>query len=385
MSHDPLGTYRAAPVPLTLEDELPIDTSAVSPKPEGAVYEAEAQSANQGKSATAEARVRQTTKSAIAAYLQSYFVPGTARNHQLRLTAPFGAQFVTDISGAANPNDPTVINTQIARLWPSLRQKFPCVLIIDTSYQPKFSGAFGMERAERVRLPHGNDKQAVMVQKVLGTVGIQLMIASLSDSEASDLADLTSYILGPLTHFNRAHILESSKLEDLWEVRLPLTYGAAALERRNVSEDQRDSMWSSSLDLEVAFEGTVRHGINHSAALYNVTPGDGATVGVPEDPGLHLVVQHEFGCCAAQNEASLMSVAAPVEMNLREFPRIDILNLPNGAVVVSDDPRVAYIDSFRIVHPKSPGTFNLLVLQNVGTAYEPVVLYKSPQPIRVTV
>lgn len=385
MSHDPYGAYRAAPVPLTLEDELPIDTSAVGPKPEGAIYDAEPQSANQAKSATAEARVRQTTKSAIAAYLQSYFVPDSARNRQLRLTAPFGAQFVTDISGAANPNDPTVINTQIARLWPSLRQKFPCVLIIDTSYQPKFSGAFGMERAHRVRLPYGNDKETVLVQKVLGVVGIQLMVASLSDSEASDLADLTSYILGPLTHFNRAHLLGSNKPEDRWEVRLPLTYGAAALERRNVGEDTRDSMWSSSLDIEVAFEGEVWHGTDHSAALYNVSPGDGADVGVPEDPGLHLVIQHEFGCCAARDAANSMTVTAPEEMNLREFPRIDVTNLPSGAVVVSDNPRVAYLDSFRIVHPKSPGTFNVLVLQSVGSEYEPIVLYRSPQPIRVTV
>jgi hypothetical protein len=277
------------------------------------------------------------------------------RRRQIQQTAPFAVQFVTDVTGAADPDDPLVIQTQLARLWTSLREQLPCIIIIDSSYQPRVSGLGGLEQGRRIPAPNGKDTETIIVQTIHATVGISLMIGANTESDASNLSDLLNYVLGPLTHFNRGHVISPGRPTDRWEVRLPLHYDMAGLERRNLGEDQRDSMWSTSINMEVQFEGEISHGMHH-----------------PADPFIRDLAGGDL-----YTRSSTLNVYAPSSISLRQHVPLRVENLPVSAYLITDDPRVAIVDDNLILHPKKPGTCKLLILRDSSSDPQPTKLWEQ--------
>jgi hypothetical protein len=325
------------------------------PKPDegGFIYSAVPASPKEAQSAKAEARVRQTTKSAIHHYLAEFLDKNGSKRHLLADAAPFAVQFETGITGGQDPDDPLAIQVQLARKWGSLRTALPCIILVDTSYDPKSSGLGGLQPS--IRIPGATwDTQAVIVQKVLAKIGINLMVAANTETDASDLCEVLRYILLELTVFTRGHVIEPSKPSDRWEVRLPTNVGMEGLQSQTINDDSRDSFWSSSVTLEVDFEGEIHHAIHH--------PADGAlreTSGHPASLTAEVVIH-----CAES-------------VSLNEHPRIRIENLHPWACVVTDDFRIAVVDQDLILHPKRLGTCNLMVLRQAPGDSNAVVLAKK--------
>lgn len=321
-------------------------------KPEGYIFSAIPTSQKQAISSKAEARVRQTCKSAVHAYLQSYMDKDGPRRHLLEDAAPFSVQFETGISGAEDPDNPLAIKVQLARKWTSLRKMLPAVIIIDNGYEAKSSGMGGLQQGRRIPRENG-DTDAIIVQTVMAKITLQLMVGAIGETDASDLCEVVRYILMELTTFTRGHVITPGVPSDRWEVRLPLIVGMEGLEQQVIEGDQRDSFWSSSISLEVDFEGEIQHAINH-----------------PANPGTREVYHN-----SSHGNATVLE--APDVMTLHERPRLRVLNMPPWTRVVSDDMRTATINENLVVFPKRMGTFNILVLRDAPGDTQPVVLVKK--------
>lgn len=326
------------------------DTPVPKPVNEGFVYAAIPVSPKAAQSARAEARVRQTTKSAIHAYLAQFLDADGPKRHLLAEAAPFSVQFETGISGAQDPDDPLTIQVQLARKWASLRQALPCIILVDTSYEPKSAGLGGLQQGRRIPR-EGGDTQAIIVQTVLAKIGINLMVAANSETDASDLCEVLRYILIELTAFTRGHVITPGKPSDRWEVRLPLLVAMEGLQNQLVQDDTRDSFWSSSVTLEVDFEGEIQHAIHH--------PADGALREVNGHP-------------ASFTAETLIHADEVVSLN--SHPRLRIENLPPWSSVVTDDFRIAVVDENLVLHPKRLGTCKLMVLRDAPGDIKPVIL-----------
>lgn len=335
---------------MTSQNDSPDQIEQGSPSaPEGYIYAEIPMSSAQAQSAKAEARVRQTVKSAMQAYLAQFLDGNGPKRHLLEDAAPFAVQFETGISGAQDPDDPLVIGVQLARKWASLRKMFPAIIIIDTSCEVKSSGMGGLQQGRRIPKA-GGDTEAIIVQTVMAKVGIQLMVGALGETDASDLCDVLRYILIELTVLTRGHVINPGKPSDRWEVRLPMTVGMEGLEQQTIADDSRDSFWSSSISLEVDFEGEIQHIIHH-----------------PADPGI-------FDTIANSGQSEGVTIDVPSEISMHDRPRVRVNFIPAWTSVVSDDRRVAVIDENYVIHPKRLGTFNILVLKDAPGDAQPVTL-----------
>jgi len=319
----------------------------------------------QAVAATAEARVRQTTKSALQWYLDQFFQSDGRYRDILDWTAPFMVSFVTDLTGNSELDDTMFYEIQLARIWSDLREKLPAIIIADTGFTYQQSGLGGQIRGVRI-----NDRQVSSAAPMLATVELDLMTASTDESTTSDLADALTYILGPLTSMVKGWWIYSGRPEDNWEVRLPQVGAApSGLERRNVGEDTRDSIWTATLTLSVEFEGIVQFGrdcnlhVDTRNAIQNInvppTPSDPSLIG--EGP----------------MDAAFTDYDAPEAVYLGKPHPLTITSMPYFGKFVSDDSRVAIVDDYNVIHPKRLGKFNLMLLDMRPDGKEPGKGYRQ--------
>lgn len=301
-------------------------------------------------SRTAEARVRLTTKSAVQKYIENYLSVDGKYRHQLELTQPYMVSYYTNLSGRAQEDDPTVYNVQLARMWKGLKQKLPAILIADTGFESQSPGLGGLLPGYRV---DGFD--VVQQTATMGPVSLQILTAAMDETTAGDLADVLTFIFGPLTIFNHGWILTSGNPEDSWEIRLPQGgVKPESLERRNITEDPVDSFWTASLSLEVDFEGIVSNRIPKDSNVDQVetilrgAPQKGSLVVPPDGQSIEDSYLVEY------------SIAETIRFGAG-YP-IQVVGIPWYARFVSDDERIAVVDENNVVRPRRAGSFNLMLV-----------------------
>lgn len=309
-------------------------------KPDGFIYENVPVTSKQSFAATAEARVRQTVKSAIQNYLAQYLDSKGRYHTQLRQTAPFGVNYITDVSRDPSNEDPFVYNVLLARLWGKLKGNLPAIIISDTGLIPESSG-LGNESPGHIIDPWTQ----TLSTTVLGAMSVEILAAAMSESEASDLGDLLVYILGPLTAINKGYWIHSSRAEDQWEVRLPqVPPGLTGIEKRPMGDDAVDVMWSVTLSLEVSFEGLIQIAIDNEL-----------------NEAQQATWSHQGGRMFTTDvEASVYEVPEAVRLGVPT--PISYQVLPYGARFVSDNPVLAVVDEQNVIRPYQCGTFNVLLL-----------------------
>jgi hypothetical protein len=319
-------------------------------KPEDHIFSSIPKSAKQAASQVAESRVTATIKSALQEYLQKYFSSDGCFRNQLKMTAPYAIQYETSLSGSGI-DDPTVYEVQLARLWKELKQKLPCILIIDQGMEYSISGLGGIFNSTFI-----SSRTSAVSTKIDVTMTLLIEVAAMDETTCGDLRDLLIYIFGPLTILNKSHLLASSRTEDHWEIRLPQAFEPQGLERKNVEGDTRDSVWTSGIQLTVEFEGTIDFAFAnqtqkvvihefHEGMIPNGYDENGAMTFIP-----------------AEGTPTDEDIYVPDTVYLNRPQKIAAHWIPAKAAFISDDPRVAIVDENGMIHPKKMGKFNVVLM-----------------------
>lgn len=287
-------------------------------------------------------RVTHITKNAIQSYLQQYFSDSGKFRYQIQQMAPYVVQFETELSGTARKEDPTIFEMQVARVWQNIRQKLPCILIIDTAFKYNSTGLGGIVAGHDL-----GPFQGIGVQ-VDATLTINLEIAAKDETTAGDLRDVLALIFGTLTPYNRSHYLEPE--QGSWVVRLPLVFDTEGLNRRSIPSDNMESYWSTNVTLQVDFEGV------GTLATENPNKVLERSVHVPvlDDEDMELVAP-----------SVTLNVRVPDQLTLGFNSKIWTTAVPFGSRFVSDNPNLVYIQGDLMV-PRALGMCHVLLLDSLG-------------------
>jgi len=309
----------------------------------------------------------------MQSYLSRYFDHDGTHRKQLQLTAGFTVNYETRISGPRDNEDPSVYEVQLARYWQELRQRLPAILIVDTGFERTPAGLGGITDSIQI-----NATTSKVELAMIATVPIELQVASMDETTCGDLRDALMYIFGVLTHLNKGHVIRSDRPEDRWEVRIPLTETSSGLERRNITDDPKDSFWSTTVGLDIVFEGLSTIGFDRQ--IQEATLPDGTKIGIGVGPGtanrsgiLYEVADIYSGIDPlgfrmsdgrlvplADSQPSIDAIFVPEEINLHQSAPIEADWIPAWAEFVSDNPKIALIDPATCtIHPKRPGSFTI--------------------------
>jgi hypothetical protein len=328
-------------------------------KPEDFIFTAVPRSKREAVARDAEARVTETVKSALQSYLSLFLAPDGIHRRLLNLTAGFSVQFETRIRGARDEEDPTIFEVQLQKYWTELRQRMPCILIVDSGFEYENPGLGGITDSWPINI-NTSSVQLTM----LANVPMELRIAAMDETTCGDIRDILVYILGPLSHINKGHVIRSKRPEDKWEVRLPLDFQPSGLERRNLPEDQKDSLWTTTISLTPVFEGLIRVGFDNQVHpdMHKIESGFDSQVplGFRLDTGQAVPLS---------TSPSISSIRVPATVRLSQNAVIECPWIPARASFISDNPRVALIDQKTCsIVPKRLGTFAVKLIQETPGA-----------------
>lgn len=335
-------------------------------KPEDWIFNAVPRSKRDAVSQDAEARVTETVKGAIQNYLSLFLTPEGIHRRLLNLTAGFSVQFETRIRGARDADDPTIFEVQLSKYWGELRQKLPCILIVDTGFEYENPGLGGITDSWPVNLSTSS-VQLTMLAKV----GIELRIAAMDETTCGDIRDILVYILGPLSHVNKGHVIHSRRPEDKWEVRLPIEFQPSGLQRGAINGDPKDGMWTTTISLTPVFEGLIRVGFANQVhpEMHQVYSNFSDLVPI----GFKL----ETGQAVPLSTApSIDMIQVPETVRLSQHAVIEAPWIPARSSFITDNPRVALIDQSNCaIIPKRLGEFAVkLVRTSPGHPDGPEIL-----------
>lgn len=318
-------------------------------KPNDFIFKAVPRASKQATSQVAETRVTATVKSAIQEYLDRFFCPTGCYRKQLKMAAPYSIQYETGISGSDNSTDPTVYNLQVARLWGELRKKLPCIIIIDKGFTYSISGLGGISSSRSI-----SSFTSAVSMKIDATVKVALEVAANDETTCSDLRDLLVFILGPLTIFNKSHLIHSLRPQDHWEIRLPQAFEPQGLERKAITDDTKDGFWSSGVEFDVEFEGTIELGFDNQTQLITISEFHEGMIpdGFRQSDG-------SLTFKLSDNAVSSEGIYVPSSVNLGVPTPIGATWLPAQAVFLSDNPKIAIVGDNNVIIPKRLGVCNI--------------------------
>lgn len=336
-------------------------------KPNGYIFESIPKGPKASIAKTSQTRVTQTVKSALQNYLQLYLDHNGLYRHQLELTASFSIQYETRIT-APEEQDPTIYEVQLARYWNEIREKLPCILLVDSGFNyinPGLGGAAGSAILNR--------STSSMMMKMDCSIPMTLSIAAQDETTAQDLRDILVYIFGVLTSYNNSYIIKSKRPEDTWEVRLPFNFDPEGIDNKRVTDDNKDSIWLSSITILPEFEGTIYIGFEKQVqeGLYDVVSEYQTNT-----PGGAI---NDLGNLVAVEGNPKATITVPNVIYLNNPVLISAPFMPAEAFFASDDPKIALIEDYKIL-PKRPGTFNLYLMdKKTGDVIQEWVVSVKPQ------
>lgn len=328
-------------------------------KPDGFIFEEVELAPSQPIVRLSKTRATQLTKMAIQYYLEQYFNATGNYHAQIRELAPYFVQYETGITGTARQDDPSVYELQLARFWSNLKTKLPCILIIDTGYRINSVGLGGVVEGYNFGEHQG------LGLRTDATITITLEVAANDETTASDLRDVLSMIFSTLTNFNRAHVIKPEDRTTPWEVRLPLRFDSQGLERRQVPSDNLDVYWSSSLVLDVDFEGVSLLSKENPNNIFN------------NNLGADIHVDPSFDDMDSVAPSVSLSIRVPSTVYLRQPTQIYAAYVPYKSVFLSDNPNVLLIHGDTML-PRKMGSCNVLLVGQNGATI-------ASYPVTVTV
>lgn len=323
-------------------------------KPNDFIFNAVPRSKREAVAADAEARVTETVKNAIQSYLSLFLAPDGIHRRLLNLTANFSVQFETRIRGNRDSDDPTVFEVQLAKYSSDVRKQLPCIYIVDTGFEYINPGLGGITDSWPI-----NINTSSIQLTMLANVPLELRIAAADETTCGDIRDLLVYILGPLSHANKGHVIRSKRPEDKWEVRVPLEFQPSGLDRQPINGDPKDGIWATSISLTPVFEGLIRVGFDNQ-----VHPDMRRLISNFDDL-VPMGFQLETGQAVPLSLApALEMIKVPETVRLSQHTLIDAPWIPARAYFTTDNPRIALIDQATgAIIPKRLGMFVVKLIQ----------------------
>lgn len=316
-------------------------------KPENQIFEDVAATPAAPYVHSARTRATAITKMAVQNYLEQYFNHTGCYRHQVADIAPYMVQYETGITGNRRSDDDSLYELQIARMSSRLKQKLPCIIIVDQGFRQNSTGLGGVVEGYELGTYQG------LGMRIDVTVTLTLEVAANDETTASDLRDVLALIFGTLTYYNKAHVITPNDPSTSWEVRLPVRYEAQGLERRQINGDALDVFWMSNLTLDVDFEGIAVLGKESSNNIQRDNMAQEIHLN-PENPFFGF---EDFDMPTAIN--------IPTEVYLGRPTSIHAQFVPFQSRFVSDDPNVLVVSGDTIV-PKLRGSCNVLMLDHFG-------------------
>jgi len=281
------------------------------------------------------------TKSAIVRYLLDHFHGPFA--YLFRRVVASADQF--ELS-SINARDPMAVPVQLLRRYSDFRKRLPCILINNTGAKQLPTSISGGH--EGGFISEANNNQPVIKLTALWRVPIEIIVATTDPTQSAELMESVSLAFTTLRTITRTSRIAAQTPGHNWVVRLPATppdIDGPADEPLN--DDPKDRLWTYTLSLsDVQFESTV----------YLTYPRKNTGVQV-----LDLTITTDL----------------PDEIPLGTTFPARPLHVPKGAVVRSDNPAVALVDSRGNVTAKRIGIFTFLVLDARTPSEEPKVLFSK--------
>lgn len=242
-----------------MSDIIPEDGFFYNDRPRS-VEEAVAQ-----KSLTREVNL---TKAVIQKYIETWFSPNTFQRRLIEEYAPRAMQFISGASSKRNihfftdvswemetmeAEDSNLRKVQIRRFMEQVGENYPAILIIDGGFRNRTAG-LGDIQGGRMVGPTIVDFDVVTDL----VINLDIMVAALDESTASDLALFVAQTIGPpLRRFGGGNQLTGSDKNTSYQVTFPLEISPSALSRENITDDPVNSKWTTSISLEVQFESVM--------------------------------------------------------------------------------------------------------------------------------
>ena len=327
-------------------------------KPDGFVFKAVPKTARESVAQSSESQVTNTVKSAIQWYIDQYLNPTGIYRNQLKLTADFSIQYETRLNVPSQSDNPSIYEVQLARFYSQLKQRLPCILVSDTGFNYSNPGLGGSISDSRV---NGRTTSSVLM-KMDCSIPIKLSIAANDETTCQDLRDILLHIFGPLTTFNKAHLIKSIRPEDTWEIRLPTKFESVGLDRRPITEDKINVFWITDVSFVPEFEGTIDFNFDKQvqSGLYQIHDYTEGTI--PE--GIIDVNGNISGNVSTDPGWLVQTIIVPTTLRIGLPSAITVRYMLADTYFVSDNPNMALIDGFRVI-PRRLGTFNVLLLKKV--------------------
>lgn len=320
------------------------------PTPSGYVRRAVPKSQAEALSNKAHARAKTIAKSALEQYIRS-FMDTDGPNRSVVNTLGSGIlNFITDKS-IQDDKDPRKKVTQLTRLYNEIRERTPAILIVDSSFRWLPNSLGSLDSARLVR----DDEGAawwVGNYHITAQVGVTVSVVTNDQDTTDTLNTFLCLIFQQVRNIAGGSRLYSRERGDQWEVRLPLTFDTAPTTQQPITEDRKDTLWTSTLELSLDYE-------DNFALAQRFIEWD------PDDAGTG-------GRVGALDVPPVITIADTIQINTTTPFTVDKLR-PTHSIVI-DRPDIVTVDTqYCILTPRKLGTFRIQIVdrnlaQGPGTA-----------------
>lgn len=294
-------------------------------------------------------RVVSIAKAALQSYIQS-FLDTTGQNRVLtKAVSGQALQFVTDRSLQDSP-DPNLKPTQLARMYNDIRQKIPAIMIIDGGIDWEEPGLGG--GLERVSMLNGKWQGWYTI---FARINVVVAAVAMDPETCSTLQNVLSIFFKQLRVEAGGSLMSSKDPAHHWEVRLPINFSSTVNQPSNVSDDPKDAIWASSIELELQVED----------------------VFVIEREVTRVVVDDPVVGSLDGHPSYTPTIDAPDSVQAGSGPFMLIVNWfdpTRHRLALSDGTRASLDLESMMITPHQPGSFSIMVLdtkQDQGTAPAP--------------
>ncbi len=294
----------------------------------------------------------EVTKNALSRFLLDHF-EGVYKPF-FRAAVSSSSQFILDVNSSERMSVPV----QLARRYPDLMSRLPCILINCKRAKPMATSiAGGLEGSfwSKAR------QEQIMLLTARWKLGIEIYTAALDPQQADRLMESVSLIFTTLRTVTASSLIDPTSTAvvglpnansevrgDHWVVTLPpvAQIDIEGPTPTRIDESKKDDFYSYAIDLPCDFESN-----------------------------LHVsFAQRTTGTARLSNLE--ISSGLPDRMPLGATVLARVVNRPHDTLIQSSDTTVATVDSFGNIRPKRLGTFQFQVLR-VGVNNEPDVLYSK--------
>lgn len=309
----------------------------MSTPPSGFVNRPKVRSVAEAVSLDSHDRIVSVAKNALQSYIAS-FLDTTGFNRQYTAALSGSAlQYVTDKSLQGLTDDSNKKPTQLARMFNDIKMSLPAIMIIDAGLlweEPGLGG--GLERVSAI-----NGKWQGWY-RICARLNVVVACVSKDVESCSSLQNMLSIFFKQLRVEAGGSRMTSGKPHEYWEVRVPLNFTSTINQPTNVSDDPKDQIYASTIEMELQIEDLF---VIEKPIIRTIVDG-----GIVGDSDLSVTY------------APVIDAPSSVRLGDGAF-MIGVSQMGTQHQLALSDGRTATLDPDNmLITPRQPGSFDILVL-----------------------